>query len=110
MAAKTMADPLGTELKQTLRALKLGRMLDTMPERLTLAKQQHLVHAAFLQLVLADEVSRQEAKSARLQSRAAGLDPGMRIDTGTRRLRSDVIGNCGTSSPRCGSLTARTGF
>ena len=38
-------------------------------------------HADFLELVLADEVTRREAKSAGLRARAAGLDPGMRLDT-----------------------------
>ena len=39
-------DPLGVDLTRTLRALKLGGMADTLPERLTLARQQHLGHAA----------------------------------------------------------------
>ncbi len=39
-------------------------MLDTLPERLTLARQQHLSHAAFLELVLADEVTRRDTSSA----------------------------------------------
>jgi DNA replication protein DnaC len=72
---------VSAELRQTLRALKLGKMLDTLPERLTLARQQQLPHADFLQLVLADEVSRRDAKSAQLRARAAGLDPTMRLDT-----------------------------
>jgi DNA replication protein DnaC len=74
-------DPVGADLKKLLRTLKLGRMLDTLPERLTLAKQQHLSHAAFLELALADEVTRRDTSSAALRARAAGLDPGMRLDT-----------------------------
>lgn len=77
----TIVDPVGVELKQVLRTLKLGKMLDTLPERLALAKQQHLSHAAFLELVLADEATRRETSSARLRSRKAGLDPGMRVET-----------------------------
>lgn len=80
-AKSTVMDPIGPDLKQILRHLKLGKMLDTLPERLALAKQQHLGHADFLELVLADEHSRREAKSAQLRSRTAGLDPGMRLDT-----------------------------
>ena len=30
------------DLKKLMRTLKLGRMLDTLPERLTLARQQSL--------------------------------------------------------------------
>ena len=76
-----MADPVSPDLRQVLRALKLGQMTATLPERLTLARKQHMAHADFLELVLADEVSRREAKSASLRARAAGLDAGMRLDT-----------------------------
>jgi DNA replication protein DnaC len=76
-----VVDPIGPDLKQLLRHLKLGRMLDTLPERLALAKAQHLSHGDFLELVLADEHTRRESKSATLRSRAAGLDPTMRLDT-----------------------------
>jgi DNA replication protein DnaC len=79
--ATTVRELVSAELRQTLRTLKLGKMLDTLPERLTLARQQQLPHADFLQLVLADEVSRRDAKSAQLRARAAGLDPMMRLDT-----------------------------
>lgn len=77
----TLTDPVSGELRQVLRRLKLGKMLDTLPERLALARQQHLTHAAFLELVLADEATRRDTQSARLRARKAGLDPGMRLDT-----------------------------
>ena len=77
----TMRDPVSPDLRTTLRALKLGQMLATLPERLTLARQQKMAHADFLELILADEVARREAKSASLRARAAGLDPTMRLDT-----------------------------
>ena len=76
-----MRDAVSPDLRTTLRALKLGQMLETLPDRLTLARQQKMTHADFLELVLADEVTRREAKSASLRARAAGLDPGMRLDT-----------------------------
>jgi DNA replication protein DnaC len=76
-----MRDAVSPDLRATLRALKLGQMLDTLPDRLALARQQKMTHADFLELVLADEVTRREAKSASLRARAAGLDPGMRLDT-----------------------------
>ncbi len=77
----TMRDAVSPDLRATLRALKLGQMLDTLPDRLALARQQKMTHADFLELVLADEVTRREAKSASLRARAAGLDPDMRLDT-----------------------------
>ena len=76
-----LRDAVSPDLRTTLRALKLGQMLDTLPDRLTLARQQQMAHADFLELILADEVTRREAKSASLRARAAGLDPGMRLDT-----------------------------
>jgi DNA replication protein DnaC len=77
----TMRDAVSPDLRATLRALKLGQMLATLPDRLTLARQQKMTHADFLELVLADEHARREAKSAGLRARAAGLDAGMRLDT-----------------------------
>ena len=77
----TMTDPVSPDLKRHLRALKLGQLMTTLPERLTLARQQNLPHADFLELLLSDEVTRRENGSAARRARAAGLDPQMRIDT-----------------------------
>jgi DNA replication protein DnaC len=74
-------DPVGTDLLHTLKTLKLGGLKDTLPERLALARQRQLSHAAFLELVLSDEITRRESRSALLRARTAGLDPTMRIDT-----------------------------
>jgi DNA replication protein DnaC len=82
MVAKTIVgEPISTDLKRVLRQLKLSPMLDTLPERLILAKQQHLSHVAFLELVLADEATRRDTTSAARRARTAGLDPAMRLDT-----------------------------
>jgi len=75
MTAPTPA--ITPELKALLRNLKLGRCADTLPERLALAKTGNLGHAEFLELVLADEVTRRETTSAALRARAAGLDGDM---------------------------------
>ncbi len=74
-------DPVGADLMRTLRALKLGGLKDTLPERLALARQRKMGHAAFLELLLDDEVTRRESRSAMLRARTAGLDPAMRLDT-----------------------------
>ena len=73
--------PIDADLKKLMRALKLGRMLDTLPERLALAKQQSLPYADLLSLVFADEVERRDRTSADLRSRAAKLDPAMRLES-----------------------------
>ena len=77
----TLADPVSPDLKRHLRTLKLGQLLATLPDRLTLARQQKLPHADFLELLLSDEVTRRENGSAARRARAAGLDPQMRLDT-----------------------------
>lgn len=74
-------DPIGADLARTLHALKLGGLKDTLPERLALARTRKMGHAAFLELLLGDEVARRESRSAMLRARTAGLDPAMRLDT-----------------------------
>lgn len=69
-----------SELRQVLRRLKLGQMLETLPERLVLARQNHLPHQDFLELVLADEVARRDNASASIRARAARLDPDMVLE------------------------------
>jgi DNA replication protein DnaC len=76
----TPAATVTSELKGLLKAVKLGRCLDTLPERLALAKQRDLSHAELLELVLADEVTRRETSSASLRARSAGLDPDMALE------------------------------
>ena len=68
------------ELKALLRRVKLGRCLDTLPERLALAQTGQMDHAEFLELVLADEVTRRETTSADRRAKTAGLDPTMTLD------------------------------
>ena len=54
-------DAISPDLKTVLRRLKLSRMLDTLPERLVVARQQKMPHQDWLLLVLSDEASRREA-------------------------------------------------
>lgn len=86
MSRTSTATPVPTlsidaDLKKLMRTLKLGRMLDTLPERLALATQQSLPYVDFLSLVFADEVERRDRTSADLRARAAKLDPAMRLET-----------------------------
>jgi len=74
------APSISNDLKTVLRAVKLGRCLDTLPERLALAGSRNMGHAQFLELVLSDEVTRRETTSATLRARSAGLDPGMGLE------------------------------
>lgn len=69
-----------TELKELMRRLKLGRLLDTLPERLALARTGHLAHHDFLEMLLADEVTRRDRQAAQLRAQRAGLDPAMVLE------------------------------
>ena len=74
------AATVSSELAAVLRRLKLGKMLDTLPERLTLARQGNLPHADFLEMVLTDEITRRDRTSASVRARAAHLDPTMLVE------------------------------
>jgi DNA replication protein DnaC len=74
------APTVSPELSSLLRRVKLGKALDTLPERLALARSRDLGHAEFLELVLSDEVTRRDTHSADLRARTAGLDPAMLLE------------------------------
>ena len=73
-------DAISPDLKTTLRRLKLSPMLDTLPERLVLARQQKMPHQDLLLLVLSDEVSRRESLAVTRRVQRARLDPTMRLE------------------------------
>lgn len=75
-----MSDPVSPELRQVLRRLKLSPMLQTLPERLTLARQQQLPYQDFLELLLADEVTRRDQIGAQRRAQQARLDPQMTLE------------------------------
>ena len=68
------------ELKALMRRLRLGRLLDTLPERLALARSHDLTRAQFLEQLFSDEVQRRDTDSAGLRARAAKLDPTMVLE------------------------------
>jgi len=74
------ADTISPDLRATLRRLKLGRLLDTLPDRLVLARQQKMPHQDFLLLLLADEVSRRDSLGVALRAQRARLDPTMHLE------------------------------
>ena len=76
----TTTDVISPDLKTVLRRLKLSRMLDTLPERHTLARQQQLPHQDLLLQVLSDEVARRESLAVTLRVQKARLDPAMRLE------------------------------
>jgi DNA replication protein DnaC len=73
-------DAISPELKTVLRRLKLSRMLDTLPERFAIARQQKMPHQDFLLLVLSDEVSRRDGLAATLRAQRGHLDLEMQLE------------------------------
>lgn len=73
-------DAISSDLRQVLRRLKLSRLLDTLPERLALARQQKMTHQDFLLLVLQDEATRRDTQAASLRAEKAQLDPTHQIE------------------------------
>lgn len=73
-------ETISPDLRSVLRRLKLSRILDTMSNRLTLARQQQMTHQDFLLLVLSDEVSRRDSQASTARAVRARLDPAMRIE------------------------------
>ena len=73
-------DAITPELPAVLRRLKLGRLLDTLPERLVLARQQQMPPQDFLLLILHDEVARRDSAAVTLRAAQAHLDPAMTLE------------------------------
>ena len=65
------------ELKAALKALKLGKLIDVLPDRLLLAQQQQMEPQELLLLVLHDEISRRQSTATTRRAKNAGLDPDM---------------------------------
>jgi len=68
------------ELKVLMRKLRLGQLLDTLPERLALARTHDLTHMDFLEQLFSDEATRRDRDSASRRARAARLDPQMVLE------------------------------
>lgn len=77
MTTTTELDP---DLKKLLRRVKLGRLIDTLPERISLARQQKMPHQDFLTLLLSDEVSRRDSNAAVVRAERARLDRSLQIE------------------------------
>lgn len=68
------------ELKPLLKRLRLGYMLNTLPERLALARRDQMDYAAFLQILLADEVTRRDNRNLEIHLQMAGFEEVCRLE------------------------------
>ena len=69
-----------TELTPLLKRLQLGPIADTLPERLALARRNHLDYASFLEIILSDEVNRRADRRLELRIRTAGFEEICRLE------------------------------
>jgi len=67
-------------LVRLLKRLKLGTLVPTPPERLALARAQQLDYAAFLTLLLADEVQRRDQQALERHLDQAGFEDRVTLD------------------------------
>lgn len=86
-----MTDTVSPDLKTSLKRLKLGPMLDTLPERLALARQHKTPHQDFLLTLLTDEISRRDSLSSQLRAHKAHLDTEHQLEAwdSTAQVRFD---------------------
>jgi hypothetical protein len=73
----TTTEIISPDLKTILRRLRLSRILDTLPERLVLARQQKMPYQDWLLLILSDEATRRDSLAVTLRVQKAALDPRM---------------------------------
>ena len=73
-------EAISTDLTTVMRRLKLSGLLNTLPERLALARGQTTPYQDFLLLLLGDEVSRRDGLSATLRAQRAHLEPIMQLE------------------------------
>ena len=71
---------LDLDLVRLLKRLKLGQLVPTLPERLALARAQQLDYAAFLTLLLADEVQRRQQQALERHLDQAGFEERVTLD------------------------------
>lgn len=69
-----------SELKPLLKRLRLGYLLNTLPERLALARRDQMDYAAFLQILLADEVTRRDNRNLEIHLQLAGFEEVCRLE------------------------------
>lgn len=76
----TTMPTLAPELVTALKRLRLGRVAETLPDRIMLADKQEMSFDDLLLLVLSDEITRRDSAAADLRAHEAGLDTAMRLE------------------------------
>ena len=71
---------VSAELRTALKRLKLGYLIDVLPERMLLADKQQMPFDETLLVLLTDEISRRESTATARRADAAGLDSDMSLE------------------------------
>jgi DNA replication protein DnaC len=82
-----MTPSVSTDLVAALKRLKLGRIAETLPERLTIADKNEMAFDDWLLLILGDEISRRESSAAQRRASDAHLDPDMTLERWDKSTR-----------------------
>ena len=69
-----------TELTPLLKSLKLGALAATRPERIARARREQLDYAAFLEIILSDEVNRRAHRRMEVRLHNAGFEETCRLE------------------------------
>lgn len=72
-----MTRALDPELSAALKKLRLGPMIDTLPDRVAMAEKDKTSFEDLLLVVLTDEIARRQSSSSTRRAHDAGLDPDM---------------------------------
>ena len=72
--------PISPDLVSALKQLRLGRMLDTLAERIALAEEHETPLQDFLLTVFLDEIARRQSSAATRRAEEAGLDPDLVLE------------------------------
>jgi DNA replication protein DnaC len=75
-----MSTTVSPELKSALKRLRLGKLLDTLPERMSIAQKECTPIEDFLMMIFTDEIERRQSSAAVRRAQEAGLDPDMVIE------------------------------
>lgn len=68
---------VSTDLRDALKRLRLGQMLDTLGERISLAERDHMPFQDLMLVLLTDEIARRQHSSSSKRAQSAGIDPDM---------------------------------
>jgi DNA replication protein DnaC len=63
-----------------MKTLRLGKLLDTLPDRLTLAEKDDMPRDEFLLMLFTDEINRRQSTATARRADEAGLDPDMVLE------------------------------